>query len=168
MPVQRIVAAMFVSLLLFAYLGTPVYARTTAPAARTAYVVYQINGNYADVLEDLRQAIIGRGMVIGAVSHVVEMLERTGKDLGQGKTIYANGEVELFCSAVLSRKAMEKDVRNIVFCPYGIAVWTELAKPGKVFVGYRRADPRGDAASLLTFREIEKLLDDIAREATRN
>ena len=84
-----------------------------------------------------------------------------------GLTATGAGEVLLFCSAVLSRKAMENDTRNIIFCPYGIAVWTEVGVPGKVFVGFRRADPRGSPTAVATLKEIEKLLDDIAREATR-
>lgn len=131
------------------------------------YVIYETRGKYDDVLEDVRQAIIGRGMVIGAVSHVAEMLDRTSKDLGNGKPIYGAGEVQLFCSAVLSRKAMESDARNIIFCPYGIAVWSEIDKPGRVFVGYRRADTRASLPTVAVLKDIEKLLDDIVREATR-
>ena len=143
-------------------------ACATAPSVsiQDPYVIYEVRGRYDDVLEDVRQAIIARGMVIGAVSHVVEMLERTGKDLGNGKPIYGAGEVQLFCSAVLSRKAMEDDARNIIFCPYGIAVWTKVEAPGMVFVGFRRADPRGSPGAVATLKEIETLLDAIAQEAT--
>ena len=144
-------------------LGVHACAALAPAQSEPPYVVYHKRGSYADVLEDVRQAIIGRGMVIGAVSHVAEMLDRTGRDLGSGKTIYQDGEVLLFCSAVLSRKAMEEDARNIVFCPYGIAVWTEVGRPGEVAVGYRRADPRSTSSAI--FRDIEKLLADIVREA---
>ena len=145
----------------------PACATVARGPSESPYVVYETRGKYDDVLEDVRQAIIGRGMVIGAVSHVADMLERTSKDIGNGKSIYGAGEVQLFCSAVLSRKAMENDTRNIIFCPYGIAVWTEMGVPGTVFVGFRRADRRGSPAAVATLKEIEKLLDDIAREATR-
>ena len=131
------------------------------------YVIYVTRGNYADVLEDVRQAIISRGLVISTVSNVADMLDRTGKDLGKHKRVYGHGEVQLFCSALLSRQTMESDARNIVFCPYGIAVWTEIDSPGRVFVGFRRADLRGTAATVAALKEVERLLDEIAREATR-
>jgi uncharacterized protein (DUF302 family) len=131
------------------------------------YVIYETRGKYADVLDDVRQAIIGRGLVIGTSSQVKEMLERTGKDLGINRPIYDNGEVLQFCSAVLSRKSMELDPRNIVYCPSGIAVWTEAGKPDRVFVGYRRNEQRGTGASAAALRDVDKLLDDIAREAVR-
>ena len=130
------------------------------------YVVYDTKGKYADVLEELTQAVINRGLVVGTTSHVQEMLERTGKDLGRTKHVYENGEVLQFCSAVLSRKATEADPRNIISCPYGIAVWTEPGKPNQVFVGYRRTDPRSPRGSMAALKEVEKLLDEIAREAT--
>jgi hypothetical protein len=47
-------------------------------------------------------------------------------------------------------------------------VWTQMDAPGKVFVGFRRADPRGSPAAVATLKEIETLLDAIAREATHH
>jgi hypothetical protein len=90
-------------------LGVHACAALAPAQSERPYVVHHKRGSYADVLEDVRQAIIGRGMVIGAVSHVAEMLDRT------------------------------------------------------VAVGYRRADPRSTSSAI--FRDIEKLLADIVREA---
>jgi uncharacterized protein (DUF302 family) len=129
------------------------------------YVIYETKGKYADVLDELNQAITNRGLVVGTTSHVQEMLSRTGKDLGGRRPLYDNGDVLQFCSAVLSRKAMEADPRNIIFCPYGIAVWTEAGKAERVFVGYRRTEAPGSPQSAAALKEVEKLLDDIVREA---
>jgi uncharacterized protein (DUF302 family) len=129
------------------------------------YVIYETKGKYADVLDELNQAIINRGLVVGTTSHVQEMLARTGKDLGGGSRLYENGDVLQCCSAVLSRKAMEADRRNIIFCPYGIAVWTEAGRPERVFVGYRRTQAPNSPQSAAALKEVEKLLDDIVREA---
>jgi uncharacterized protein (DUF302 family) len=136
-----------------------------ADNASSPYVIYETKGKYADVLDDLTQAIVNRGLVIGTTSHVQDMLDRTGKDLGGKGRIYENGDVLQFCSAVLSRKTMEADARNIIFCPYGIAVWTEAGKPERVFVGYRRNDGQLSPQSAAALKEVEKLLDDIVREA---
>jgi len=62
---------------------------------------------------------------------------------------------------------MEADPRNIVFCPYGIAVWTEAGKPERVFVGYRRTQALIAPQSAAPLKEAEQLLDDIVREAIR-
>jgi uncharacterized protein (DUF302 family) len=136
-----------------------------ADNSHAPYVIYETKGKYADVLDELNQAIINRGLVVGTTSHVQEMLARTGKDLGGRSPLYDNGDVLQFCSAVLSRKAMEADPRNIIFCPYGIAVWTEAGKPDRVFVGYRRTQAPSSSQSAAALKEVEKLLDDIVREA---
>ena len=65
------------------------------------YVIYETKAKYADVLDELTQAIINRGLVIGTTSHVQDMLDRTAKDLGGKGRIYENGDVLQFCSAVL-------------------------------------------------------------------
>ncbi len=69
-----------------------------------------------------RAAIVGRGLVIDYVSHVGEMLARTGADVGSDVELFAAADVFLFCSAVTSRNVMEADPMNIAYCPYGIFV----------------------------------------------
>ena len=91
---------------------------------------YSVQAKYADVHEDIVQAITNRGMVISATSHIADMLDRTGKDVGSDKKIYRQAQDGLFCSAVVSRKAMEADAHNAVFCPYGIAVYELQSEPG--------------------------------------
>jgi uncharacterized protein (DUF302 family) len=153
------------SLKLIAGLLLAIAATANADNNRAPYVIYETKGQYDDVLDDLNQAIINRGLVVGTTSHVQEMLARTGKDLGGRSPFYDKGDVLQFCSAVLSRKAMEADRRNIIFCPYGIAVWTEAGRPERVFVGYRRTQAPNSPQSAAALKEVEKLLDDIVREA---
>ncbi len=128
---------------------------------------YSVQGKYADVYEEIVQAITNRGMVISATSHISDMLARTGKDVGSDKKMYRHAQVVLFCSAVISRKAMEADVHNTVFCPYGIAVYELDSAPGKIFVSYRKAPSVNGAASQQAMDEVEKLLDGIARDAIK-
>ncbi|MEY4729849.1 MAG: hypothetical protein RL020_1007 [Pseudomonadota bacterium] len=128
---------------------------------------YSVQGKYADIHEEIVQAITNRGMVISATSHIADMLDRTGKDVGSDKKIYRHAQVVLFCSAVISRKAMEADAHNTVFCPYGIAVYELESKPGEIFVSYRKAPEVNGTQSRAAMLEVEKLLDGITREAVR-
>jgi uncharacterized protein (DUF302 family) len=94
------------------------------------------------------------------------MLERTGKDVGSVRKLYMDAQAFVFCSAALSRKTMEADAANIALCPYSMVVYATAQEPGKVYVSYRRPwRPDGSAASKAALKEVEALLDAIAREA---
>ena len=110
-------------------------------------------------------AITNRGLVVDHASYIGDMLERTGKDIGATKKIFAKATALQFCSAALSRRMMEADPRNIVFCPYIVVLYTLPADPKTVYVGYRRPSPVGSAASKAALKAVEALLDDIVREA---
>lgn len=129
----------------------------TAPAAVSAQdvTIYPFDGSFEDATFAVENTIIGHGLVIDYVSHVGDMLNRTGADVGSDVVIFGAADVFLFCSAVLSRKVMEADPMNIAHCPYGIFV-TDRA--GVIQIGYRHL-PDGP------MDEVEALLDMIAREA---
>lgn len=129
-------------------------------------VTHAAKGKFEDVRDDLKLAIEGRGLVIDYQSWVNRMLERTGKDVGSAKKLYADAQAFVFCSAVLSRKAMEADAANAALCPYSVVVYALAGEPQKVFVAYRRTSrPDGSPASKAALAEIDALLDGIAREA---
>jgi uncharacterized protein (DUF302 family) len=129
-------------------------------------VSYSKRAKFEDVRDELRLAIEGKGLVIDYHSHVNRMLERTGKDVGSARKLYADAQAFVFCSAALSRKTMEADPANASFCPYSMMVYETAAEPGKVTVGYRRPwRPDGSAASKSALAEVDKLLDGIARAA---
>ncbi len=51
-------------------------------------------------------------------------------------------------------------------CPYSLVVYATAQKPDEVVVAYRRPwRPDGAAASKAALKDVEKLLDGIAREA---
>jgi uncharacterized protein (DUF302 family) len=127
----------------------------SAALADEAAVVYPFDGSFEDAAFAVESAIVGRGLVVDHVSHVGEMLARTGADLGSDVTLFTQADVFLFCSAVLSRKVMEADPMNIVHCPYGVFV---AEREGEVIVGHR-AYPEGP------MQEVETLLDEIVQEA---
>lgn len=129
-------------------------------------VAYSKRGRYEDVRDDLKLAIEGKGLVIDYRSFLGRMLERTGKDVGSGRRLYADAEAFVFCSAVLSRKTMEADLANAAFCPYTLVVYATAEDPGTVHVAYQRPwRPDGSAESRATLKEVEALLDGLAREA---
>ncbi len=130
-----------------------------AMAAAEEAKFYSFDGSFEDAAFGVESAIVDRGLVIDYVSHVGAMLERTKEDVGGSKTLFANANVFLFCSAVLSRKVMEADPMNIAHCPYGIIVTEAGDGSGKVQIGYRQM-PDGP------MKEVEALLDEIAREAS--
>ena len=116
--------------------------------------------------DDLKAAIEGKGRVVDYQSFVDRMLERTGKDVGSPRKLYADAQAFVFCSAVLSRKTMEADPANAALCPYSIMVYETVKEPGKVYLSYRRPwRPDGSAASKAALAEVDKLLDGIARTA---
>jgi hypothetical protein len=130
-------------------------------------VTYSKKGaKFDDVRDELKLAIEGRGLVIDFTSFVNRMLERTGKDVGSARKLYADAQAFVFCSAALSRKTMEADPANVSLCPYSIMVYAPASAPGTVYISYRRPwRPDGSAASKAALKEVEALLDGIAREA---
>jgi uncharacterized protein (DUF302 family) len=129
-------------------------------------VVYSKKVKFEDVRDDLKSAIEGRGLVIDYQSYVNRMLERTGKDVGSSRKLYADAQAFVFCSATLSRKTMEADPSNVSMCPYTMVVYATAQEPEKVYVTYRRPwRPDGSAASKASLKEVESLLDGLAREA---
>ena len=128
---------------------------STGVALAQDATTYAFEGSFDDAAFAVESAIIGKGLVIDYRSHVGEMLNRTGADVGSDVKIFDQADVFLFCSATLSRKVMEADPMNIAHCPYGIFV---TDRDGEVAVGYRHL-PDGP------MQEVQALLDAIAREA---
>ena len=116
------------------------------------------DGSFDDATFAVESAIIGQGLVIDHVSHVGEMLSRTGGDVGSDKQIFSAADIFLFCSAKISREVMEEDPMNIGYCPYGIFVAED---EDGVLVGYR-SYPDGP------MDKVEALLSNIVQEAVGN
>lgn len=125
--------------------------------------VYSVQGDFETYRSGLEMAITNRGIVVNNVAHIAAMLQRTAADVG-GDAIYREGQAYEFCSAVISRRTMEADVHNIVFCPYIVAVYVTEAEPGTVYVAYRRPVPVGDEASKASLQAVEGLLEAITQE----
>lgn len=139
----------------------------TAQAASADVVVRSTKGEFKEVKERVLHAIENRGFVLNYTARIGAMLERTGKDIGAARQVYADAELLEFCSAKLSRDTMEADPRNIVFCPYGIAVYTLPKEPGQVYLAYRRPGAFGSERSANSLRAVDKLLAAIVGEALK-
>lgn len=124
-------------------------------AAAEEPVLHAFDGSFEDAAFALENAIIGQGLVIDYISHVGDMLSRTGEDVGSSEVIFEEAEIYLFCSAVVSRQVMEADPMNIQHCPYGIFV---AQKGGEVMIGHRDY-PDG------SMQAVDDLLEDIVMEA---
>ena len=125
--------------------------------ADEAHIV-EFDGSFDDAAFAVENAIIGQGLVVDYVSHVGEMLARTGEDIGSETVIFEAADIFVFCSAVVSREVMEADPMNIAYCPYGIFV----AETGDGVMIGRRDYPDGP------MEKVEALLDGIIAEAAEN
>jgi uncharacterized protein (DUF302 family) len=118
----------------------------------------QVSSSFEDARDAITTAIENRGLVVNYTSHIADMLQRTGADIGASRQIFGQAEIIEFCSASLSRRMMEADPHNIVLCPFAIAIYTLPGEKNSTWVSYRQ--PQGVAAKL-----IGPLLQAIAAEA---
>jgi uncharacterized protein (DUF302 family) len=156
---RAIVYRFFAALALF----TPLQLSAATPGV----AMVAVKGTFDDVKERVVTAIENRGLVLNYTARIGDMLERTGKDIGRATPVYGKAELVEFCSARVSRDTMEADPHNIVFCPYAIAIYTLPREPGRVYVSYRKLGSGGSPPSDKALRAVERLLDDIVREATK-
>ena len=137
------------------------FALTTANVLADDWLVRQkAAGGFEDTRDAVVMAIENRGLVINYVSHIADMLQRTGADIGASRQIFAQAEIIEFCSAKLSRQMMEADPHNIVLCPFAISIYTLPGDPDIAWISYRK--PQGSAAKI-----VGPLLREIVAEAGR-
>ena len=141
--------------ILVAALAAATFAISSARAEDA--IVTKYDGTFDDAKFSVESAIVDRGLVIDYVSHVGDMMNRTGADVGSDKEIFKAADVFIFCSAVISRAVMEADPMNIVHCPYGIFV---AESTNGVIIGYRQY-PEGP------MQKVQALLADIVSDAVK-
>ena len=136
----------------------------TAQAAESYTVLFKAQGTYQDVRDNLQMAIEGKGLKITNTNHIADMLDRTGKDIGETRKVYENAEQFEFCSATISRHMMEADPHSIVMCPYSVVVYT-IPGDKNVYLAYRKPADTRNPALKKTLVELETLLTDIIQDA---
>jgi hypothetical protein len=143
------------------------FAAPVLAAEPDTLMIVKTKAKFEDVKDDVVNAVTKRGLVVDYTAHIGTMLDRTAKDVGATKQIYARAEAVQFCSATLSRKMMEADPANIAFCPYVIVIYSLTADPGTVHVGYRRPQLQGTPESRAALKAVDELLSSIVKEAVK-
>lgn len=122
---------------------------------------------YDDVKQDLESAIEGKGLKVGAVGDLGDMLDRTRADLHAGPQVYKSAHYLQFCSAMYAHKLAAADPKNLGHCPFLMFIYESVAKPGEVVIGYRPFAGTGNVATQAVLADVDALLDSIAREALK-
>lgn len=126
-----------------------------------------VTGEFADIKAFLTSAIEERGIKISHVSHISDMLQRTGEAVGDKTLIYKQAEAIEFCSASLSREMMRTNPHNIVFCPFSILVYELASAPGTTYLAYRRPYYHSDGKNNSTQSKVDDLLSGIIQDAAK-
>ena len=135
--------------------------------ADSAMVRYEVNSDFETAKENLELAITNQGLVITSESHINEMLERTGQDLGLGGPVYEDAVAFEFCSAKYSRIMMAADPHNIVFCPFVISVYQIAGDQDTVYIAFRRPqNAEGSEEAQAALQQVVDFLDSIAATAS--
>ena len=132
-----------ICVLLFLLSVLPVWGegRSEGPRAIGAAWVYELEGEFEDVRDNLVDAIESEGMVISYISHAQAMLSRTAPTIENPANVYRDAEVVLFCKADLAHMLIAAGPHNLVLCPYAVAVYTLREESKRVYIAIRKPDP---------------------------
>jgi uncharacterized protein (DUF302 family) len=131
------------ALSMFFFITTYAMANETGDSA-AAVKVFKSEEPFEDVVENIKMAIIERGLLVSGTLHVSDMLNRTARDLGYSE-VFAKAESVEFCSALISHEMAQAAAENIALCPFTIAVYQQHAAGEQVYVAYRLPHLNGNA-----------------------
>jgi uncharacterized protein (DUF302 family) len=148
------------------------FAAAAQAADDLGYRVHVKAGKYQDVRDDLKDAIVNKGLVIDYVGQFNAMLERTAQDTGSvtalgAKSPYKQAEYMQFCPAKLTHEAVSATPFAIANCPISIFVYEVAAEPGKIQVGFRLPVATPSRVMRKVNDKLVALLESIAKEATK-
>ncbi|MEJ2591926.1 MAG: hypothetical protein P8178_11075 [Candidatus Thiodiazotropha sp.] len=136
---------------------------TDAPAQNTSPMkIYTSDQRYEDVVENVKMAIIDRGLLVSGTLHVSDMLNRTAPDLGFSE-VFVKAESVEFCSALISHKMAQAAPQNVTICPFTIAVYVTTSEPDKVHLAYRLPLLEGDDGQVTA--AVVEMLDGIVQDS---
>jgi len=161
MPASYASRAALIRLFVYAILSLTPYPVT---AAEDPVVTTKIQGDFHDVANSVRMAIIGKGINIAHELPASEMLNRTGPAYGYTTNTYNKARTFEFCSAEISQKLARQHPDNIVLCPFTISVYTLSSDPKFVRLSYRK--PSGRPGSEAIVEEVIELISSIIEDAT--
>lgn len=126
-------------------------------------VTHSTEEEFEYIKDNVRNAIIERGMNIANELHASEMLNRTAPDLGIENNVFLQAESIEFCSAMISHKLVAAHSSNMVLCPFTISIYVLSEDPDIVYIAYR--PPHAGAESSEVLKEVEVLLQEIVMES---
>ncbi len=129
----------------------------------TQFSALQSTDPFDDVVENVKDAIIGRGLNISNVLAAGTMLNRTSHDLGYDNNVFRHAETIEFCSASLSHQLVSINPSNMVLCPFAISVYQLSGDDKTVYVTYRT--PEAGKESLAVTYKVDQLIKGIIQEA---
>jgi len=130
----------------------------------TTIISQKVEGKYHEIAQNLRSAILGKGLHIAHELHASDMLQRTSAAYGYKNTTYSNAEILEFCSAELSQKLSRIDPDNIVLCPFTIGVYSLPSEKNSVHIVYKISN--GKPGTEKVVEEIKELISSIIEDAT--
>lgn len=154
-----------IALCAFVFAGFCLAGEARAETA-AGYQSYIKTGKFEDVLFELNNAIVDRGLVVDRTGHLQTMLERTSEVVGS-KTPYIEAKYLQFCSANLTHGAVSANPFNIAICPYVVFIFELKSDPGKIHVGYRRPIAGPSRPTRKALAKVEALLDEITKAAVK-
>lgn len=140
-----------------------VHAVPYAGVEAQSVVLYRSPYDFDTTRDNLADAILAQGLIISNRLHVSDMLERTAAAVGVTGRVYDSAESLTFCSAAITHRMLALDPRNIVNCPFTIAVYVAAAEPDQVYLAFQRPDFVGDAVDVN--RAAFELMDTIVQDA---
>ena len=133
-------------------------------AGEDPIVTRVVEGEFHDMVRNVRAAIIGKGINIAHTLPASDMLRRTGPAFGFHDAVYADAETFEFCSARLSHQLARRHPDMWVLCPFTISIYTLISEPGKVRLSYRV--PSGRPGTEPEIKEVVALIESIIEDAT--
>jgi len=133
----------------------------TTFAADEHIISTEVKGNYHDIANSIRSAIIGKGIHIAHELSASDMLNRTGSAYGYKNNTYTDARIFEFCSASLSQKLARQNPDNIVLCPFTISVYTLVDEPDTVHIAYKKPVGKDGSEAI-----VEEVMEEDDRELT--
>ncbi len=163
-PLNKIIIALLLITFYSSFSSADDKTPPSSSSATIEIISQKIEGNYLEVVQNIRSAILGKGIHIAHELHAGDMLQRTGIAYGYKKNVYSNAEIIEFCSAELSQKLARIDPDNIVLCPFTIGIYSLNSEKNTVHISYQV--PNGKPGTEKVVKEIKKLIAGIIEDAS--
>jgi hypothetical protein len=148
---------------LFLVLNVNILWIPLAIGSENSIVINSVEEEFEYILDNVRNAIIERGINIANELHASGMLNRTAPDLGIETNVFLHAVTIEFCSATISHKLVAAHPGNMVLCPFTISIYVLSEDPDIVYIAYK--PPAASDESTEALKEVETLLREIVMES---